>query len=234
MASQNKAVFWDFDGTLVIDSKWSGGLLQALDALHPGHSQTHETLKANFSRRFPWHFAEKYHPELSSPEAWWNLVRPLLAEAVEKAGYNPKESLLMAEMAHQSILRPDNYRLYDDTLPVLENLKSKGWRHYIVSNNFPELADIVRRMPFGNLFNGCISSGEVGYDKPNPGIFRYARYLAGNPEKVWMVGDNITADVRGAESAGIPAILVREPAKEPVAYHAPALEEAAEIIENNS
>ncbi|MFN2389985.1 MAG: HAD hydrolase-like protein [Actinomycetota bacterium] len=26
---------------------------------------------------------------------------------------------------------------------------------------------------------------------------------------MWMVGDNVTADVRGAEAVGIPAILVR-------------------------
>ncbi len=234
MNSNNKTIFWDFDGTLVVNSKWSGGLLQALDTLHPGHDQTHETLKANFSRRFPWHFSERYHPELSSPEAWWGLVRPLLAEAVEKAGYNPKESFLMAEMAHQAILRPENYQLYDDTLPVLEDLKRKGWRHFILSNNFPELPDIVRRMPLGRLFDGCVSSGAIGYDKPNAGIYKYALYLAGNPETKWMVGDNIIADVKGAEAAGIPAILVREPAKEPVKYSVKKLEEAAEMIVNNS
>ncbi|WP_228282485.1 HAD hydrolase-like protein [Rubrobacter tropicus] len=30
-----------------------------------------------------------------------------------------------------------------------------------------------------------------------------------NPKRVWMVGDDADADVRGAEAAGIPAILVR-------------------------
>jgi len=31
------------------------------------------------------------------------------------------------------------------------------------------------------------------------------------PAEAWMVGDNIVADVLGAEAVGIPAVLVRRP-----------------------
>ena len=58
--------------------------------------------------------------------------------------------------------------------------------------------------------------------------------MAGNPEKTWMVGDNIDADVRGAEAAGFKAILLHKPGREKVKYYARNLREAAEIIEQNS
>jgi putative hydrolase of the HAD superfamily len=228
----HKVIFWDYDGTLVVDSKWSGGVLKAMDARHPGHGITHEQISVFFHEGFPWHDPDRFHPELSSSEAWWGVVRPILAGACRSIGYDRKESDRMAEIAHQVILQPGNYSLYDDTLQVLEDLKSRGWRHVILSNNFPELPEVVKKLPFGHLIDGCVTSGLAGYEKPNPGIYRYAMELAGNPEIAWMVGDNIKADVRGAEAFGLPAILVREPAKEKVRYHAKNLIEASAIILN--
>lgn len=230
----HKVIFWDYDGTLVVNSKWSGGLLKALDARHPGHGITDSLLKSFLNHGFPWHFHERHHPELSSPQAWWGLVTPLMAGACEKAGIDRDESFRLAEMARETILRPDNYILYDDTFPVLEDLKARGWKHYVLSNNFPELPEIVRGMPLNRVIEDTVTSGLAGCDKPNPGIFRYALEMAGNPEKAWMVGDNIFADVRGGEAAGLPAILVRSRTEQKVRYFAENLRAAAEIIERES
>ncbi len=46
-----------------------------------------------------------------------------------------------------------------------------------------------------------------------------------------MIGDNLNADIRGAEAVGLPAILVRNPGGENVKYYARNLLEAASIIE---
>ncbi|MEW5866793.1 MAG: HAD hydrolase-like protein [Bacillota bacterium] len=54
---------------------------------------------------------------------------------------------------------------------------------------------------------------------------------AGDPADVWMVGDNLVADVAGAEALGLPAILVRSPRRDDVRYYASNLWEAAGIIE---
>lgn len=54
-----------------------------------------------------------------------------------------------------------------------------------------------------------MTSARTGYEKPNPKMFAAALALAGTPERVWMVGDNPTADIAGAQAAGIPSILVR-------------------------
>jgi len=47
-----------------------------------------------------------------------------------------------------------------------------------------------------------------------------------------MIGDNLVADVRGAEAVGLPAILARSPRGDDVRYYAPDLFEAVAIIES--
>jgi putative hydrolase of the HAD superfamily len=205
-------------------------VLKALDILRPGHDINREQIGTLLHEGLPWHTPERYHPELSSSEAWWAFVRTVLAGAVLGRGYGREESSWVAELAQELILNPETFIPFDDTLPVLQNLHEKGWRYFILSNNYPELPDLVNHPPFYHLIDECITSGLAGYDKPNPGIFEYALELTGYPRKVWMVGDNIKADVRGAEAVGIPSILVRTRTDEPVKFYAADLYEAAEII----
>jgi putative hydrolase of the HAD superfamily len=234
MTKPKPTIFWDFDGTLVLTPKWSTSLVKALDILHPGHNVTREQIRTYLEEGFPWHTPERYHPELSSPEAWWSFLRPVLAGAVQKVGYRSEESSRAAELAQEYILNPETYIPYDNTLQVLKDLHEKGWRHFILSNNYPELPEVVSHLSFSNLISECITSGLVGYEKPNPAIFNYALELAGQPEKVWMVGDNINADVGGAETVGIPAILIHTRVTENPRYYAADLYEVARIIEEKS
>ena len=81
-----------------------------------------------------------------------------------------------------------------------------------------------------SYFDFCFSSGVTGYEKPNPKAFRHALQVIGHPRDVWVIGDNADADVRGAESAGIRAILVRNNNKANVRYYAQDLREAVSII----
>jgi putative hydrolase of the HAD superfamily len=233
MTELKPTIFWDFDGTLVLTPKWSTSLVKALDILNPGHDVTREQIRAFLHEGFSWHTPERYHPELSSPEAWWAFVRPVLANAVLKVGYSDSDSSRAAEIAQEYILNPETYIPYDDALPVLLDLYEKGWRHFILSNNYPELPEVVSHLSFSNLITECITSGLVGYEKPNPCIFKYALGRAGQPEKVWMVGDNIEADVGGAQAVGIPAILVHTQVTERSKYYAADLYEVAGIISDN-
>ena len=50
----------------------------------------------------------------------------------------------------------------------------------------------------------------MGYEKPHPQVFLQALAIFDNPQTIWMIGDNIEADILGAQAVGIPAILVRQ------------------------
>ena len=203
-------IFWDFDGTLAFRKDlWSGALMDVLDERQPGHAITQNDLKGGLHNSFPWHKPERPHPELSDPKAWWALIEDLLARTFEGAGIDPERAAEYAHLTHLRYADPDGYQLFDDTRPVLEALSARSWEHVILSNHVPELQAIVTGLGLDDLIPIVITSALAGYEKPHPRIFEIAREAAGYPGKVWMIGDNPVADLRGGERAGIPAVLVR-------------------------
>ena len=76
----------------------------------------------------------------------------------------------------------------------------------------PELPELVSDLGLGGLIPVVFTSGLTGYEKPNPMAFRIALEKARKTEAVWMIGDNLVADYRGARQLGIPSILVRRKA----------------------
>lgn len=102
--------------------------------------------------------------------------------------------------------------MFDDASSALSRLSDAGWRHIILSNHAPELETLVDGLGLLRHVELVLTSAATGFEKPHPDAFETARKAAGRPSTLWMVGDNVTADVVGAESVGIPAILVRSSA----------------------
>ncbi|HWL64406.1 MAG TPA: HAD family hydrolase [Actinomycetota bacterium] len=223
-------ILWDFDGTLAYrDGLWSGCLAEVLQAQEPGAGITRDDVRPLLKNGFPWHTPDRAHPELDTPEAWWEVVEGLLILACLELGFPEMKARRYAREAHERYIDVAGFRLFDDTLSVLTKLKEEGWRHVILSNHVPELRDIVEGLRLSVLVEDVLSSAVTGYEKPNPEAFRLGREAAGNPDRLWMVGDNPQADVAGAEAIGIPAILVRSKA-EGVARVATDLHEVFELI----
>jgi putative hydrolase of the HAD superfamily len=102
------------------------------------------------------------------------------------------------------------WELFEDTLPALERLSAAGSTHAILSNHVPELRQMVAALGLDEVVAVLSCSAETGFEKPH--VQAFASVLeALRPSEVWMVGDNIVADVLGAEALGIPAVLVRRP-----------------------
>lgn len=136
----------------------------------------------------------------------------------------------LAGLSHRRFIDAIRFKLFEDTIKTLEFLQSSGWRHVILSNHVPELPHIVERLGLERLIDKYISSALFGYEKPHPEIFRIALELTGNPNTVWMVGDNFRVDVSGAEAVGIDAILVRNLRNQGARYFALNLWEGVKII----
>ena len=116
----------------------------------------------------------------------------------------------MAKAVRRAYLVPERWRLYDDALPILAQLSSRGWKHLLLTNHVPELEKIVRHLGPDRSLHGIFNSAETGYEKPHPDAFRGVLESLPHADAVWMIGDSVDADVAGAESVGIPAILVRK------------------------
>jgi putative hydrolase of the HAD superfamily len=209
-----RLLIWDFDGTLAHrrgETGWSILLAETLDAEEPGHGHSADTFRPHLRDGFPWHRPEVAHPELCEPEAWWASVQPVLGQAYEAAGYVPARALELADSARRLYVDPGvGWALFDDTLPALERLSQAGWTHAILSNHVPELRQIVAGLGLDDVVGLVSCSAETGYEKPHAAAFASVVDRL-RPVEAWMVGDNVVADVLGAEAIGIPAVLVRRP-----------------------
>jgi putative hydrolase of the HAD superfamily len=215
-----RLLVWDFDGTLAHrrgETGWSLLLAETLDAEEPGHGHSAEAFRPHLRDGFPWHSPDVAHPELCEPEAWWGAVQPVLARAYEAAGYSLDRARELAVAARRLYVDPAAWELFDDTLPTLERLSGAGWTHAVLSNHVPELARIVDALGLRPHLAALSCSAETGFEKPHPRA--YAAVLDElQPQTAWMIGDNVVADVLGAEAVGIPAILVRRPDPRAVRY----------------
>lgn len=101
---------------------------------------------------------------------------------------------------------PHQWIPYDDTIPVLTELRKRSVRTAIVSNIGFDLRPILERS--GLTVDAVVLSYEVGSVKPDRGIFEHALTLLGaTPEESLMVGDSWRDDA-GAAALGIRTLLL--------------------------
>ena len=203
-------VLWDFDGTLAWrPGLWSGCVLEVLDEHAPGHTAQREAVRAALKGGFPWDRHEEPHPHLSSADAWWESVTPLLRGAIRGCVEEARVAELAEAVRRRYTDASTQWRVFDDTRAALRTTAAAGWRNAILSNHVPELAKLVTELGLGESLEHVFSSASTGFEKPHPEAFAVALRACGDPPLRWMVGDNPIADVGGAEALGIPAILVR-------------------------
>jgi HAD superfamily hydrolase (TIGR01549 family) len=210
-AMADRLVMWDFDGTLAMrPGLWSGCLMEVLDEDDPGHVITRDQVAAGLRNGFPWHVSDQPHLDFADADAWWVPVEELMASALRDAGVDRARARLLARAARERFVDPSiGWRVYDDTLPALAAVRAGGWRNVILSNHVPELGALVAGLGLAAHVDAVFTSAQIGYEKPHPEAFAHVLLASGSPDRAWMVGDNIVADVGGAEAVGVPAILVR-------------------------
>jgi len=99
-----------------------------------------------------------------------------------------------------------NWELEEDALPTLKKLEASGYRLGIISNagDDTDVQQLARKFGITQYFDFILTSAACSYRKPHERIFELA--LANwycPPNEAVMVGDNLDADVRGAQSVGI-------------------------------
>jgi HAD superfamily hydrolase (TIGR01509 family) len=97
---------------------------------------------------------------------------------------------------------------YDDALPVLSALRTRGIRTALVSNIGIDVRHVLKRSGLANLLDAVVVSYEAGAVKPDAAIFTRALELLRVPaQRALMVGDNWRDD-GGAAALGIRTLLL--------------------------
>ena len=99
-----------------------------------------------------------------------------------------------------------NY-LVPNTKSILDYLKPR-YRLHIITNGFEEIQEHKLHMAgISEYFDKIVNSEMAGVKKPNPKIFNLALELANTDAgRSLMIGDNIEADILGAQAVGFNAI----------------------------
>ncbi|MDL2252948.1 HAD family hydrolase [Ruminococcaceae bacterium OttesenSCG-928-I18] len=223
MLSQKPVLFWDFHGTLTLpDITWFDAAVEACEETFPQVRLSRRVLTEQFTGRcLPWwSIPSRDTRHLTAPGAWWGHCEKEFAKMFESCGFTKEQAETLAPKLREKVLQPSRYQLYPDALSTLRELKDRGYRQFLLSNNYPELGHLAEALGLSPYLEGVVVSAEVGYDKPRIEIFEKAWEQAGKPVQSWMVGDNYEDDIEGAHRAGFTTVYVHSGHREcPAADH---------------
>lgn len=212
-----KAILFDLDDTLI---DW-GEFFENWEEIEAPHVRGVHGYLTNVVGHAGLEF-EAYRVEYTrrTRAAWANARTSLKAPHVGRilletaVALGVPENLLDVKLAleHYNWQTIPGTVVFPDVIEALDLLRERGLKFGIVTNAYQpmELRDVeIDGHGLLDYFPTCrFSAADVGFLKPHPSIFERALDCLGTePEETVFIGDNMTADIAGAQAAGMRAIL---------------------------
>ncbi len=201
------AICFDLDDTLIDDlAASSAGLRAIMERIgHPdfGAARTLWDVQTEIS------FGAYLRGDLSLEGQRRERVRALAVQAGHAgvADQHCDELYRLYLDAHRSA-----WRVFPDTVPVLNALGSAGYRLAVLTNGIEALQHAkLQALELTPYFHAvvCADSAGAGKGKPDPRIFHLtAQRLGVDPASCWHVGDQIQADGLGAMASRMRPIMI--------------------------
>lgn len=149
-------------------------------------------------------------------QGWWSEV---IKRTAIGAGAHPQA---VADALHEMVPRlmkrfssREGYKLFDDALPVLRQLRDTNIRAALISNADARMRLVLDDLEVSPFLRSIHLSEELGIEKPHSEIFRMALRDATPQGQITRadecvhVGDELYCDYYGARAAGMHALLIR-------------------------
>jgi putative hydrolase of the HAD superfamily len=144
------------------------------------------------------------HPDFRHDEELWIQFTERIVRGM---GGNPSSAREIAREVEHAWELSENFDIYEDVEPALDELRAYGLKIGLVSNGARDLREFVRH--HGLDADVTVASRYHGKVKPDPTIFRKALDQLGvEAREAAMVGDHLEDDVDGARALGMRAVLV--------------------------
>lgn len=215
-----EGVLFDMDNTLIDWSGFAGdwGMMEYghLELVYTYLEENDRPLTASLN-----HFSTVYRDNVV--DAWEDSrstlraphMTKIMRRVLESFGFVPDDAISMRDVMEAYQWRGgEGVVTFSDVPDALQTLIDAGIKIGIVTNAFQpmwlrdaelEAHGLLQYFPDETI---RISAADVGYLKPHPQIFYHALAKLGtSAEKTLFVGDNSTADIAGAQSVGMRAIL---------------------------
>ncbi|MEO8149700.1 MAG: YjjG family noncanonical pyrimidine nucleotidase [Bacteroidia bacterium] len=204
-SSSYKNIFFDLDHTLW---DFEANSRESLNEIFETHGLiNHVTSKELFIKEYQlinkqlW---DLYHKNLVDRDTL-RLTR--FALTLEK--FNVYDLQLSIKLADDYVhVSPYKGKLFPNAHEVLGELKKK-YRLHIITNGFKEVQHIkIKSSDLEKYFDHIFISEEVGFNKPQPEMFKHAMRIAKtNSSESIMVGDNYEVDILGAAGVGMATVF---------------------------
>jgi putative hydrolase of the HAD superfamily len=196
-----RAVLFDVDGTIAKPGPDLGpeGYRRAAER----HGLTLDPARYEDAREAAIEGLER-HPELEHDEEIWIAFTERLIRGMGGDGPQARDLAVEMTLAWE---HSHNFDLYEDALPVFDELRGHGLQIALLSNTGRDLDRFAAHHGFA--IDASVSSRSHGHVKPHPSIFQAVlERLGAAPADAAMVGDSLEDDVEGAQAVGIRAFLV--------------------------
>jgi HAD superfamily hydrolase (TIGR01549 family) len=218
-----RAVLFDLGGTLMYErASWEAVTARADEALTnylraQGLELNLSTFPREFRTRLRKYFSQREQDLLETTYSF------VLRDVLKDKGYgNLPEDIIRNGLDQLFAVTQTNWLLEDDALPTLQKLETDGYRMGLISNagDDQDVQQLARGFGIARYFDFILTSAACSYRKPHRRIFELALsnwYFL--PSEAVMVGDNLDADVRGAQSVGLFTVWISRRAGERLEEH---------------
>jgi putative hydrolase of the HAD superfamily len=120
-----------------------------------------------------------------------------------------EETVLKVMQKVRGAFNSPRFALYNDVLPALASLKSRGLVLGLISNIDQDIKPVCTELGLDTYIAHVVTSKDVRSEKPHPLIFLAALDSAGvEAKEAIYVGDQYSCDVVGARGVGMKPVLV--------------------------
>ena len=218
-----KALLLDLDDTLLQETVARAVAARSLfgSVTNGGSAEAEPTFLRRWSEATVKHFDRYVRGEISFLQQRRERIREVIDERMSDS---EADRLLDQYVA----VYQDNWCLFPDVDEFLR--RHATFRIAIVTNGQAEQQRAkVRAVGLESKVQGLIISEEVGASKPSAEIFFAAcKAIGASPEQCLCIGDSLQVDIRGAENAGIPAVLID---RQSVHARVPGVRAVASLLE---
>lgn len=202
----NKAILWDFDGTLSYPNRsFSTALYTAIS--EAGYRMDADRTVDFLNTAYSWKTPDEIYPHKTG-EDWWETMYAKTGRFCRENGIKEADISGINTRFRENLTDVGNYRVYDDAVQTLQKCLGLGYKNYLASNNYPEIIENLQKLGIATYLSGWVVSSHIGYEKPRVEFYDYAKRLSGNPEMLYMIGDNPIADIWGGKNSGLITIAV--------------------------
>lgn len=204
-----RAVFFDMDDTLLdtsggVELSWETVCREFAPTLGCEWQPLHEAIKRQMVSFWSNEAAveQEWRTRLHEARAY-NLGAALRAEGLDHAHAQVMSERYWAEQSSRMVL-------FQDAIETLDCLRDAGFRLGLITNGPAEMQRWkVGQFALEPYFDVLVIEGEFGHGKPHRRVFEHALETVGfAPNEAWHVGDNLYADVAGAQAVGLHAAWI--------------------------